>query len=301
MLIENLKLFLRIVEKGGLAVAGREMGLSPATVTERLAALESHYGARLLTRTTRSISLTHEGQELVAGARRILAETEEIEARIKLGMEKLSGTIHISAPLDLGRARLVPLLDLFMEKHPQVSIDLSLSDGYIDLVGQGLDLALRFGELSDSTMKSRKLGLNRRLVCASPDYLQRHGAPHHPDELSQHNCLVMRFGQTTDHDWSFEIDGKRQNYRVSGNRIANDGALIRHWCLAGHGLALKSEWDIEEDLANGSLISVLDDFSPPMSTLQMVYPAGAVQPRRVRALIDFLAVEMAKQHANLIA
>ncbi|TMV92704.1 LysR family transcriptional regulator [Thioclava sp. BHET1] len=293
MLIENLKLFLLIVEKGGLAVAGREVGLSPATVTERLAALEAHYGARLLTRTTRSISLTDEGRELVTGARRILAETEETEARIKLGVEKISGTIHMSAPSDLGRTQLVPLLDQFMAEHPEIAIDLTLSDGNIDLVSQGIDLALRFGELSDSTMKSRKLGTNRRIVCAAPDYLKRNGTPMHPDDLSHHNCLIMRFGANTDQDWAFVIDGQMKTQRVLGNRIANDGGLIRRWCLAGQGIARKSEWDIRADLVSGDLVEVLGEFSPEANTLQVVYPAGAVQPRRVRTLMEVLVARLA--------
>jgi len=292
MLIENLKLFLLIVEKAGLAAAGREVGLSPATVTERLAALEAHYGARLLTRTTRSISLTDEGRELVTGARRILAETEETEARIKLGVEKISGMIHMSAPSDLGRTQLVPLLDQFMSEHPEIAIDLTLSDGIIDLVGQGIDLALRFGELSDSTMKSRKLGANRRIVCASPDYLKRNGTPMHPDDLSHHNCLIMRFGANTDRDWAFVIDGQMKTKRVFGNRIANDGGLIRRWCLGGQGIARKSEWDIRVDLATGDLVEVLEAFSPEPNALHMVYPAGAVQPRRVRALMEFLVARL---------
>lgn len=289
MLIENLKLFLQIVETGGLASAGREVGLSPATVTDRLAALEAHYGARLLTRTTRSISLTDEGRELVNGARRILAETEEIEARIKLGVEKISGTIHISVPNDLGRAQIVPLLDQFISQHPSIVVDLTLSDGYIDLVGSGIDLALRYGELSNSTMKSRKLGTNRRLICASPEYLKHNGTLQHPDDLAHHNCLIMRFGAQTDQDWGFVVDGKQRNCRVYGNRIADGGDVIRRWCLEGYGLALKSEWDVQDDLAAGTLVSVLDAFAPQPSALQIVYPAGAVQPRRVRALMDYLS------------
>lgn len=289
MLIENLKLFLQIVEKGGLAAAGREVGLSPATVTDRLAALEAHFGARLLTRTTRSISLTDEGRELVNGAKRILAETEETEARIKLGVERISGTIHMSAPNDLGRSQIVPLFDQFMSQHPEITIDLTLTDGYVDLVGQGIDLALRYGELSDSTMKSRKLGSNRRLICASPDYLKRNGVPVHPDDLAHHNCLIMRFGASTDQDWVFVVNGKQRNCRVSGNRIANGGDVIRQWCAGGHGLALKSEWDVQHDIEAGNLVSVLDKYGTEPSALQMVYPAGAVQPRRVRELMEFLS------------
>ncbi|WP_299848289.1 LysR family transcriptional regulator [uncultured Roseovarius sp.] len=292
MLIENLKLFLKIVEKGGLAAAGRELGVSPATVTDRLAALEAHYGARLLTRTTRSISLTDEGRELVTGARRILAEAEETEARIRLGVEKISGTIHVSTPSDLGRNQIVPLLDRFMAQHPEITVDLTLSDGYVDLVGQGIDLALRFGDLSDSTMKSRKLGPNRRLVCAAPAYLEHRGEPQHPDDLAHHNCLIMRFGANTDQDWAFIMGGKQRTRRVNGDRIANDGDLIRRWCLKGYGLALKSEWDVRADLAAGHLVSVLNTFAPEPSSLQMVYPAGAVQPRRVRTLMEFFSTAL---------
>jgi DNA-binding transcriptional LysR family regulator len=289
MLIENLRLFLQIVEKGGLAAAGRELGLAPATVTDRLAALEAHYGARLLTRTTRSISLTDEGRELVTGARRILAETEETEARIRLGVERISGTIHISAPSDLGRNQIVPLLDRFMVENPEVTIDLSLSDGYVDLVGRGLDLAIRYGELADSTMKAHRLGENHRLACASPAYLELNGTPRHPDDLAHHNCLVMRFGAHTDQDWSFVIDGQKRTCRVQGSRIADDGDLIRQWCLSGHGVAWKSEWDVRADLEAGRLVELLPKFAPEPTALQMVYPAGAVQPRRVRALMVFLS------------
>ncbi len=289
MLIENLKLFLQIVEKGGLAAAGRELGLAPATVTDRLAALEAHYGARLLTRTTRSISLTDEGRELVTGARRILAETEETEARIRLGVEKISGAIHISAPSDLGRNQIVPLLDRFMAENPEVTIDLSLSDDYVDLVGRGLDLAIRYGELADSTMKAHRLGQNHRLVCAAPSYLKLNGVPLHPDDLAHHRCLIMRFGANADQDWPFVIDGQKRSCRVQGNRIADDGDLIRQWCLSGHGIALKSDWDIRADLKAGRLVKLLAGFAPEASALQMVYPAGAVQPRRVRALMKYLS------------
>jgi DNA-binding transcriptional LysR family regulator len=221
-----------------------------------------------------------------------LAETEETEARIRLGVEKISGTIHISAPSDLGRNQIAPLLDRFIEENPEIAIDLTLSDGYVDLAGLGIDLALRFGELSDSTMKSRKLGTNRRIVCAAPDYLKRNGTPMHPDDLGHHNCLIMRFGANTDQDWSFAIDGQMKTQRVFGNRIANDGGLIRRWCLSGDGIARKSEWDIRADLATGDLVEVLEAFASEPSALNMVYPAGAVQPRRVRELMEFLVARL---------
>jgi DNA-binding transcriptional LysR family regulator len=168
MILDNLALFLRIVEKGGLAPAGRELGLSPASVSERLVALEKYYGAALLHRTTRAISLTDEGRLLVAGARRLLAEADELEALIRLGVNKISGPIRLSAPIDLGRSTLIPILDAFLAEHLDVTIDLNLTDGYVDLVGQGQDLAIRYGELADSTLRVKRLGENRRIECASP-------------------------------------------------------------------------------------------------------------------------------------
>lgn len=151
MTLDNLALFLMIVEKGGLSAAGRELGLSPASVSERLAMLEGYYGASLLTRTTRSISLTDEGRLLAEGARRLLAEADELETSIRLGTQKISGLIRLSAPVDLGQSQIVPILDRFLAEHPSVTIDLNLTDGFVDLVSQGIDFAVRYGLLADST------------------------------------------------------------------------------------------------------------------------------------------------------
>jgi DNA-binding transcriptional LysR family regulator len=289
MILSNLTLLVRIVEKNGLAAAGRDLGLSPATVSERLAALEAHYGAKLLNRTTRSMSLTDEGRTLVDGARRLLADAEDLEARIRHGVEKLSGLIRVSAPLDLGRNRIAPLLDAFMAEHPEVKLDLCLSDGYVDLVGLGIDVAIRFGNLKDSALYVRRLGSNRRVVCASPKYLEQHGTPATPDDLSRHNCILMRFGEIVDHEWAFVVDGKSVTQIVRGNRITNDGALLRDWCLAGHGIARKSIWDVERHLESGELTELLADHAPPPSALQVVHAGGRSLPRRVRILIDHLA------------
>ncbi|WP_413733311.1 LysR family transcriptional regulator [Sodalis sp. RH13] len=172
-----MQLYLMIIEKGGLSAAGREFGLSPASVSERLAILESYYGATLLTRTTRSFSLTDEGRVLAEGARRLLAEAEELESRIKSGTQKLSGHVRLTAPVDLGQTRIVPILDRFLEEHPHVTIDLSLTDSFVDLVSQGIDFAVRYGTFADNTLIARPIGENRRLICGAPDYLQRKGIP----------------------------------------------------------------------------------------------------------------------------
>jgi DNA-binding transcriptional LysR family regulator len=292
MLLPNLALLVRIAEKGGLAAAGRDFGLSPATVSERLVALEAHYNAKLLNRTTRAISLTDEGRLLVEGAKLLLAEAEELEARIRYGTEKLSGAIRISAPFDLGRNRVAPIIDRFLEHHPDIQIDLRLTDGYIDLVGQGIDVAIRFGTLKDSQLHARKIGESRRIICASPDYVKRYGTPHHPNELQNHNCIVMRFGETIDNEWSFRAGAEDFTVMVKGNRITNDGAQARIWCLEGFGIALKSNWDVENHLAKGELVQLLESFAQPPSSLQIVYAGGQNMPRRIRMCIDHLAQDL---------
>ena len=293
MLLENLALFLLIVEKGGLAAAGREIGLSPTSVSERLGALEKHYGATLLTRTTRSISLTDEGRMLVDGARRILADAEDIESNIKLGTERISGLIRLSAPVDLGRNRIVPILDQFLEDNPSVSLDLNLTDGFLDLAGQGIDFAIRYGALSDSTLRVRKLSEGRRVVCASPAYLSVHGTPQHPSELAQQQCILMRFGANIHREWQFRADGRSFKVLVSGRRIANDGDQVRQWCLAGHGICIKSYIDVRDDLEAGRLIEVLEAYSLQGVDLQIVYPSGHALPRRVKLLMDEISSKLA--------
>ncbi|MDR9863286.1 MULTISPECIES: LysR family transcriptional regulator [Pseudomonas] len=292
MLIENLALFLLIVEKGGLSAAGREAGLSPTSVSERLAALEKHYAATLLTRTTRSISLTDEGRLLLEGARRLLADAEHIESSIKLGTDHISGLIRLSAPVDLGRNHIVPILDQFLEENPEVSVDLNLTDGVLDLAGQGIDFAIRYGALPDSTLRVRKLSEGRRVVCASPAYLTAHGEPQHPAELAQHPCILMRFGNNIHREWQFRSDGRSFKVSVSGRRIANDGDQVRQWCLAGHGLCIKSYIDVREDLNTGRLIEVLQAYSLPGVDLQIVYPSGHALPRRVKLLMDEIALKL---------
>lgn len=287
-MIDHLRLFLRIVDRGGLAAAGREFNLSPATVSERLAALERHYGCALIKRTTRSISLSEEGRLLAETARRIVHEADEIELRIRHGVAAISGPIRLTAPLDLGRNTVLPLLDAFTEQHPGVMLDLELTDGYLDVVGGAFDIAIRFGNLEDSSLRLRNIGPNRRIACASPAYLARHGAPHCPADLKQHECLVMRFGANVDREWAFLVNGRQEKVRVAGRRTANSGELVREWCKAGYGIARKSEWDVRMELRSGTLVEVLKEYSLTNSNLQLLLPPGREAPQRVRMLADHL-------------
>ncbi len=289
MILSNIALFLQIVEKGGLSAAGREAGLSSTTVSERLASLEAHFGVVLLNRTTRAISLTEEGRTLMEGAKRVLGEVEDLESRIRHGAQTLSGLIRISVPIDMGRAVVSDEVNRFMTKHSQISVDLLLSDGYVDIVNEGVDIALRFGRVNDSSLRVRHLGQIRRLVCASPDYLARHGIPDSPEDLVNHNCLVMRFGRHLDNVWHFGKDATQQVITVHGNRVANDGALVRQWGVAGLGIVLTSELDVESDIKTGRLVEILAANAPPPTPLQMLFPPSRAQPARVRSLADQLA------------
>jgi len=289
MLLNNIALFQKIVEKGSLSGAGRELGLSPTTVSERLAALEAHYGVVLLNRTTRAISLTEEGRTLVEGARQVLDEMEDLETRIRHGAQTLSGLIRVSAPSDLGRTIVAGEINRFLALHPSISVEMLLSDGYIDIVGQGFDIAVRFGAVTDSSLRVRSMGQWRRLVCAAPSYLEKHPAPRTPADLKDHNCLVMRFGVNLDNVWRLGPNALQQIVTVRGDRVANDSALVRQWALAGHGVMFRSELDVGPDIKAGRLVELLPEFAPPPTPIQMLFPPSRAQPRRVRALADQLA------------
>lgn len=301
MLLDNLRLFLTINEKGSLAGAARETGLSSTTVSERLAMLEAHYGVVLFNRTTRSISLTDEGRVLVDGATKILGEVSDLDGSIRHGAETLSGPVRISTPFDLGRGVVSDVIAEFTACNPAVSIELVLSDGYVDLVGQGFDLAIRFGNMDDTSLRIRTLGHYQRLVCAAPDYLNKNGVPERPGDLAEHNCLVMRFGGNLDNLWEFGTGPHRQRVAVRGNRIANDGWLIRSWALSGNGIVLKSELDVGEDVRTGKLISVLENHLPPPVPLQMMFPPARAQPRRVTALAQSFIQRFARGGSALAA
>jgi len=294
--IESLAFFLRIHELGGVAIAGQDFGYSPATSSTRLTALEDYYKAKLIVRTTRALNFTEEGELLLEHARQIVAEAAEVRQKILQSEQRLSGPIKISATHDFGRQTLMPIMDEFIDTHPDISLSLVLDDGHVDLVAQGVDLALRLGKLKDSTLVSKKVGGNRRVVCAAPAYLKKHGEPLRPRDLSAHNCLLMQFNNKIDNDWKFRVSGRQKVFRVTGNRRANNGALVRTWCLQGKGIALKSIWDVKDDIKAGRLVEILTDFAPHTGEiLQIVYPGGGKPSRRVKAVIEHLTLSFNKR------
>lgn len=284
--LSDFRLFLAVIDAGSLVGGGRRLHLSPASVSERIAALEASLGVRLLVRTTRSLMPTDEGRAFADAARNMLGEIDEITARLRDGVTRLSGRVRLSAPIDLGRNRIAPVIDRFLADHPEVSIELLLSDAISDLIAEDIDFAIRLGALEDSSQTAIKIADNRRVACAAPAYLASAGIPSEPAALRDHTCLVMRFGQRRDDRWHFVKDGRDVTVKVTGTRAANDGDLIRRWAIAGHGIAMKSVADIGTDLATGRLVEVLSDFSKPAGALQIVYTAGRMMPRRSRMVME---------------
>ena len=292
--IDDMFLFVQVVKAGGLASAGRQIGLSPASMTVRINTIEQNYNTRLLHRTTRKISLTDAGQRFYEACLRVLAEVESAEMLLQNDKEYLTGQLRITAPSDFGRQYVAPALAEFAQRHSAINSSLHLTDGVINLVEHGYDLAIRYGNLPDSNLIVRRLADNHRVLVATPDYLKQHGIPKQPKDLEQHSCLVMeRLGEPLN-EWRFYFDGERQNIKVSQALMSNDGAIIRQWALVGAGIAYKSIWDVKDDLSSGKLVTVLADFvlgfqeSDNKTTgLQITYPSRKYLPTQVTGFIEF--------------
>ncbi|MBS0554481.1 MAG: LysR family transcriptional regulator [Proteobacteria bacterium] len=283
--LKQIETFVAVAIRGSLSAAARAEGVTPAVIGRRLDALEQRLGVRLLLRTTRSVTLSFEGSAFFEDCQRILTELSNAEAAVSLGSVKASGHLRISAPAGFGRRHVAPLVREFLDAHPEVSCTLDLSDRLVDLVNEGIDCAIRIGELGDSSLVSVQLAENRRVVVGSPDYLARHGVPATPAELAAHVCLSL--GQQR--GWQFrEAGGEALTVKVGGRFECNDGAVLHEWALAGHGLAWRSLWEVEGDLRAGRLESVLDDFAAPPNGIHAVYPQRRNLALRVRLFIDFL-------------
>lgn len=286
---EDFAIFVRVVELGSLSAAGRDMRLSAAVVSNRIARLEKDVGTRLLNRTTRHVSLTEEGSSYYDHCVVILNELEQAESAITSVNAEPRGPIKITAPTVFGRLHVAPHVPRFLERHPQMQVRLHLTDALVDLVQERVDLAIRIAELTDSTSIVRTLAPNRRLIVASPDYLKTHPAPKEPEDLLDHNCLLLRFPGSKQFRWTLQGREGPVTLRVSGNMDSNSGEALREWCIAGQGLALKSLWEIVDDLNEGRLVPVLTEFPPPSHAIYAMYPHSQHVPPRVRAFIDFLA------------
>lgn len=284
---KQISTFVDVAAKGSLSAAARAEGIAPAMIGRRLDALEERLGVKLLQRTTRKIALTNEGLAFLEDCQRILTELENAEAAVSERSARASGHLLISAPAGFGRQHVAPLLPSFLAEHRDVTVTLNLNDRVVDLIGEGIDVAIRIAALSDSSLIGVKLADNKRVVVAAPDYIRRHGAPASLDELAKHNCLAIS-SAGSQRGWTFRQHGKNVTLKVTGNMVCNDGAVLHDWALAGKGLAWRSMWEVATEIESGKLVTVLDEFAAPGNDIYAVFAQRRHLPLRIRAFVDFL-------------
>ena len=284
--VKQLQAFVNSATRGSLSAAAKLAAVTPAVIGRRLDALEMRLGVKLLLRTTRRLSLTFEGQAFLEDCQRILNDLASAEAAVSLGGVRAAGHLKVSAPAGFGRRHVAPQVALFMQANPGVTVRLDLTDRLVDLLNEGVDCAVRIGEMPDSSLASSKLGEMRRVVVASPAYLQHHGTPRTPAELAGHNCLAL----DQQRGWALRQTpgGEVTNQKVSGSFECNDGAVLHTWALAGRGLAWRSIWEVGEDLDSGRLVALLEEYAAPPVGIYAVFPQRRHLPLRVRLFIDQL-------------
>jgi DNA-binding transcriptional LysR family regulator len=298
--LKAMETLVAVATRGSLTAAARIEGVAPAIIGRRLDALEEYLGVKLLVRTTRRIHLTHEGSAYLEDCQRLLADMANAEASVSAGGVKAKGSLRLTAPAGFGRRHVAPLVPWFRELHPEVTVSLNLSDRVVDLAGEGYDCAVRVGDLPDSSLVSVRLADNRRLCVATPQYLQRHGRPQHPQDLSRFDCLTLSSDASQTRGWAFQLpasDGKAGelvHLRPGGPLDCSDGQVLHAWCLAGHGIAWRSTWEVEGDIAAGRLVTVLDDYAAPPNGIYAVFPQRKHLPVRVRLWIDYLKRQYAQ-------
>ncbi len=290
--LKAFETFVAVAQKGSLTAAAKAEGVAPAIMGRRLDGLEEHLGVRLMVRTTRRISLTQEGSAFLEDCQRLLADIASAEASVSAGGVQASGHLRVTAPAGFGRRHIAPLVPQFRALHPKVSLSLNLSDRVVDLAAEGFDCGVRVGDLPDSSLVSVRLADNRRLCVATPDYLQRHGVPAHPSDLNRHQCLTLSSDASQTRGWAFRMptaDGHEIiHLRPSGPLDCSDGQVLHAWCLAGLGIAWRSTWEVQQDIADGRLVSVLDAHAAPPNGVFVVLPQRKHLPLRLRLWIDFL-------------
>lgn len=286
-LLTSLSLFRRTVEAGSFSAVARESHLAQSTVSKHIAALEQHLGVRLFNRNTRQLALTESGQEFYSHCTRILDALDEAESSIRRDDTQLRGTLRISATATFGRLFILPFLWDFLADHPLLSVDMVLEDRYVDLVREGIDMAVRVGPLADSSMVARPLGTSERIVVASPEYLRRRGEPKTLQDLTSHDCLSYSL-QTDPRVWEFCTDQGDERVRIHSRFSATSPGAIIDAALAGFGVAVVMLWSVRDHLSAQRLRVVLSDYRPTPYEVNAVYPDRKLVPEKVRRLIDHL-------------
>jgi LysR family transcriptional activator of dmlA len=281
----EMAFFVLVARHGSLAAAARALDLTPPAATKRLAQLEARLGVRLVNRTTRRISLTAEGETYLAHATRILTSIREMEDAVAGSRAGLRGLLRVNATLGFGRTTIAPIVSEFARRYPQVEVQMEVTDRPVDLAENGFDLAIRFGALPDKRLAARRVMSNRRFLCASPLYLQRHGTPQLLGDLAGHQCIVHRQNDEAHGVWRFE---NGEVVKVRGALSSNDGDIVLGWALDGHGILVRSEWDLAKYVESGRLKIVLPQYALPSADLFVYYLSRRNLAARTRAFIDFL-------------
>jgi DNA-binding transcriptional LysR family regulator len=290
---KEIESFVSVVTRGSLTAAALAAGVAPAIMGRRLDALEERLGVKLLVRTTRKLTLTHEGSAFLEDCQRVLSDVANMEASVSAGGVKASGHLRITAPAGFGRRHVAPLVPKFRALHSDVTLSLNLSDRVIDIAGEGFDCAVRVGDMPDSSLVSVRLADNRRLCVATPAYLKAHGTPLHPSELSKFDCLTLSSDASQTRGWAFSMANSSGDHdvtylRPNGPLDCSDGQVLHDWCLAGYGIAWRSIWEVEAEIASGKLAAMLEDFAAPPNGIYAVFPQRKHMALRVRLWIDFL-------------
>jgi DNA-binding transcriptional LysR family regulator len=286
--LKQIESFVAVAAKGSLTAVAALEGVAPAVIGRRIDALEERLGVKVFIRTTRRITLTHEGSAFLEDCQRILADIANAEASVSEGGVKASGHLRITAPAGFGRRHVAPLVPPFLAAHPEVSLSLNVSDRVVDIVNEGYDCAVRVGDLPDSSLVSLRLADNRRQVVAAPEYLARAGTPTSPQELMKHQCLTLSSEASQTRGWAFVVEGQVTHLRPGGRLDCSDGQVLHGWCLQGLGLAWRSTWEVQHELASGALVPVLEEFAAPPNGIYAVFPQRKHLPLRVRLWIDHL-------------
>lgn len=284
----DFEFFILLARLKSLSGAARALDLTPPAATKRLGLIEQKLGARLVNRTTRSVSLTPEGETYLRHATQIIGQVRQMEDEISGARSDPQGLLRVNATLGFGRTTIAPLVSDFAKRFPNVEIQFEVTDRPIDLVKDAFDMAIRFGELPDSRLSARRIMSNRRFLCASPKYLERFGTPERVEDLARHRCIIHRQNDDAYGVWRYIHGDHTEAFKVKGALSSNDGDIVLRWALDGHGILIRSEWDLAKYVQSGRLKLVLLDTVLPSADLFVYYPSQRNQTARARALINFL-------------
>lgn len=289
--INAMKVFRRVIETGSFTAVANEMGITQPTVSKHINSLESYHGTKLMNRSTRQLHPTDTGLMYYERCCLILDELDDIDEQMRAQLSLPAGTLRVNAPVTFGRLQILPRLWKFLKQYPEVKFDMFMDDNYVDLVKEGIDVAIRIGPLTDSTLIARKIGIMHRYTVASPEYIKKHGKPETLQDLLQHNCLVYNL-LTTRNDWYFQGKKGMEKIAVHGTFSTNNPDAIRGALLAGLGVAASPDWLVEEDIKQGRLVEIMTDYKPTSLDINAIYPQRRFMPAKVNLFINYLQSEL---------